>query len=216
MIQDPVRRHALLFAVIFAVVALLWLSASLQAAFVDALEFTKEFAERHPISSRLVFVALAGFSAILMFFSSVALVPVAVHAWGEAETFALLMLGWFLGGHLAYAIGLFLGRRVTEYFVSERELDRLGNVLSAQMSVFEVALIKTALPAEAPSIVLGVLRYPYLKLVPVLLMSELPFALWSVYLGLALVEDRRLLFVLVLLGGFAALALLARRVARRF
>jgi len=216
VIQDPVRRHALLFAVIFAVVALLWLSASLQAAFVDALEFTKEFAERHPISSRLVFVALAGFSAILMFFSSVALVPVAVHAWGEAETFALLMLGWFLGGHLAYAIGLFLGRRVTEYFVSERELDRLGNVLSAQMSVFEVALIKTALPAEAPSIVLGVLRYPYLKLVPVLLMSELPFALWSVYLGLALVEDRRLLFVLVLLGGFAALALLARRVARRF
>lgn len=216
MIQDPVRRHALLFAVIFAVVALLWLSASLQAAFVDALEFTKEFAERHPISSRLVFVALAGFSAILMFFSSIALVPVAVHAWGEAETFALLMLGWFLGGHLAYGIGRFLGRRVTEYFVSERELDRLGNVLSAQMSVFEVALIKTALPAEAPSIVLGVLRYPYLKLVPVLLMSELPFALWSVYLGLALVEDRRLLFVLVLLGGFAALALLARRVARRF
>ncbi len=215
MIQDPVRRHALLFAVIFAVVALLWLSASLQAAFVDALEFSREFVERHPISSRILFVALAGFSAILMFFSSVALVPVAVYAWGEAETLALLMLGWFLGGHLAYGIGRFLGRRVTEYFVAERELNRLGNVLSAQMSVLEVALIKTALPAEAPSIVLGVLRYPYLKLVPVLLLSELPFALWSVYLGLALVEDRRLVFVLVLLGGFAALALLARRVARR-
>lgn len=216
MIQDPVRRYALLFAVIFAVVALLWLSASLQAAFVDALEFTREFVERHPISSRILFVVLAGFSAILMFFSSIALVPVAVHAWGEGETFALLMLGWFLGGHLAYGIGRFLGRRVTEYFVAERELNRLGNVLSAQMSVLEVALIKTALPAEAPSIVLGVLRYPYLKLVPVLLLSELPFALWSVYLGLALVEDRRLVFVLVLLGGFAALALLARRVARRF
>jgi uncharacterized membrane protein YdjX (TVP38/TMEM64 family) len=216
VIQDPVRRHALLFAVILAVVVLLWLSASLQAAFVDALEFSREFVERHPISSRILFVALAGFSAILMFFSSIALVPVAVYAWGEGETFALLMLGWFLGGHLAYAIGRFLGRRVTEYFVAERELDRLGNVLSAQMSVLEVALIKTALPAEAPSIVLGVLRYPYLKLVPVLLLSELPFALWSVYLGLALVEDRRLVFVLVLLGGFAALALLARRVARRF
>jgi len=150
-----------------------------------------------------------------MFFSSVALVPVAVHAWGTGETLALLMLGWFLGGHLAYGVGRFLGRGVTEYFVSRQELDRYGNLLSVQMSVAEVALIKTALPAEAPSIVLGVLRYPYLKLVPVLLLSELPFALWAVYLGQALVEDQRLVFVLMLVGGFVALALLAHRIARR-
>jgi len=52
MIQDPVRRHALLFAVILAMVAVLWLSAGLQATLVDALEFSREFIDRHPLSSR--------------------------------------------------------------------------------------------------------------------------------------------------------------------
>jgi uncharacterized membrane protein YdjX (TVP38/TMEM64 family) len=216
VIPQPLRRHALLFAVIVAVVALLWLSAGLQAAFVAALESAEAFVERHPLASRVVFVALAAVSAILMLFSSVALVPVAVHAWGAGETFVLLLLGWFLGGHLAYAIGRFLGRRVAEHFVATRDLDRCADLLSARMGVAEVALVKTMLPAEAPSIVLGVLRYPYVKLVPVLLLSELPFALWSVYLGQALVEDRRLAFVLMLLAGLVAFALLARRAARRF
>jgi len=215
MIQESLRRHARLFAVIVVVVTLLWLSAELQAAFVEALEFGSAFVERHPLASRVVFVLLAAVSAILMFFSSAALVPVAVYAWGAGETVVLLLLGWFLGGHLAYAIGRFLGRRVAEHFVAARELDRCADLLSARMSVVEVALIKTLLPAEAPSIVLGVLRYPYVKLVPVLLLSELPFALWSVYLGQALVEDRRLVFVLMLLAGLAAFALLARRLARR-
>jgi len=215
MIDDPVRRHALLAAVILAIVALLWGSASLQGAFVDALQFTREYVDQYPVSSRVLFVVLAAFSAILMFFTSVALVPVAVFAWGEAEAFALLLLGWFLGGHLAYVIGRFFGRRVTEYFVPATTLDRYGHLLSAQMSVLEVTLVKMTLPAEMPSVALGILRYPYRKLVPVLLLSELPFAVWTVYLGLALVEDRRLGFVLVLIGGSIALGLLARRMARR-
>jgi uncharacterized membrane protein YdjX (TVP38/TMEM64 family) len=215
MIGQALRRHVLLLAVVVGAVALLWLSAGLQAAFVEALESGEAFAERHPLASRAAFVVLAAVSAILMFFSSVALVPVAVHAWGAGQTVVLLLLGWFLGGHLAYAIGRFLGRRVAEHFVAARDLDRCADLLSVRMSVVEVALVKTLLPAEAPSIVLGVLRYPYLKLVPVLLLSELPFALWSVYLGQALVEDRRLAFVLMLLAGGAAFALIVRRVGRR-
>jgi len=215
VIGQPLRRHALLLAVVVGVVALLWLSAGLQAAFAEALASADAFVDRHPLASRLAFVALAAVSAILMFFSSVALVPVAVYAWGTGETVVLLLLGWFLGGHLAYAIGRFLGRRVAEHFVAARDLDRCADLLSVRMSVAEVALVKAMLPAEAPSIVLGVLRYPYVKLVPVLLLSELPFALWSVYLGRALVEDQRLAFVLALLAGGAVFVVVAHRVARR-
>jgi uncharacterized membrane protein YdjX (TVP38/TMEM64 family) len=83
------------------------------------------------------------------------------------------------------------------------------------MSVTEVALLKLALPSEMPSFALGIIRYPFAKFVPVLLASELPFALWAVYLSAALIEDRRATFLLVLLAGFAAIAVVTRRLLSR-
>lgn len=214
MIQNPVRRHALLVAVIAATVTVLWLSATLQAAFIEALKLSKAFIELHPLASRLAFVVLAALSAMLVLFSSVALVPAAVYAWGPQQT--LLLLGWFIGAMLAYAIGRRFGRRVTEYFVAAGTLDRYGHLLSAQMSVAEVALLKLALPSEMPSFALGIVRYPLPKLLVVLLASELPFAMWAVYLSAALIEDRRAAFLFMLLAGFAAIALVTRRLLRRY
>ena len=215
MIQDPLRRHALLVAVIVAVVAILWLSASLQAAFIEALRLSEDYISRHPMASRLAFLALAALSALLVLFSSVALVPVAVHAWGQGETLLLLMGGWFIGANLAYFAGRRFGRRVTEYFVAERTLNRYGHLLSVQMSVAEVAILKLALPSEVSSLALGTIRYPLPKFLPVLFVSEMPFALWTVYLGAALIEDRRAAFLLVLLAGFTAVVILTRRLLSR-
>jgi uncharacterized membrane protein YdjX (TVP38/TMEM64 family) len=214
VIQNPLRRHALLVAVIVGAAALLWLSVSLQAAFNEALQLSKDAIARQPVASRLAFVALAALSALLVLFSSVALVPVAVYAWGQGETLLLLLGGWFIGGNLAYFIGRRFGRRVTEYFVAARTLDRYGHLLSVQMSMAEVAILKMALPSEMSSFALGIIRYPLPKFVPVLLASELPFALWAVYLGAALIEDRRMAFLLVLLAGFAAVAIVTRRLLR--
>lgn len=215
MIQDPTRRYALLAVTIAAAVALLWMSAALQAAFLDALAFSKDFITRHPVASRLAFIALAAFSAMMVLFSSVALVPVAVYAWGQAETLLLLTAGWFIGANLAYFIGRQWGRRATEAFVAPSTLDHYQHLLSVKSSVTEVAILKTALPSEVPSFALGILRYPMRRFVPVLLASELPFALWAVYLSAALIEDRRVVFLLVLLAGLALAAVVARRALRR-
>lgn len=204
-----------LAGVIVAAVVVLWLSATLQAAFVEALRVSGDYIDQYPVTSRVLFVGLAAFSAMLVLFSSVALVPVAVHAWGQGETFVLLLGGWFLGANLAYFIGRYLGRRATEYFVAASTLDRYGHLLSARMSVFEVTIVKLTLPSEVPSFALGIVRYPVPKLIPVLLGSELPFALWAVYLGAALIEDRRVAFLVVLLAGFTLVAVLTHRLLRR-
>lgn len=215
MIQDPVRRLLLFAATLVAVVAVLWLSAALQAAFFDSLQFSKDHIARHAVASRAAFVALAAFSAMLVLFSSVPLVPIAVYAWGQVETLFLLTVGWFVGANLAYFVGRRFGRRAAEYFVAAPTLDRYGQLLSARMSVLEVTLIKLALPSEVSSLALGVLRYPVRKLVLVLLASEVPFALWAVYLSAALIEDRRLVFLSVLLAGLAAVGVVAHRLLAR-
>ncbi|MBS3911569.1 MAG: hypothetical protein KGZ70_07025 [Hydrogenophaga sp.] len=215
MIQNPVRRQVLLAAVIIALAALLWASASLHATFIDALQFSKDYVESQPLVSRLAFVVLAALSAMLVLFSSIAVVPVAVYAWGQGETLLLLTGGWFLGANLAYLIGHLFGRRATLFFVPAETLDHYAELLSVRMSVAEVALLKLALPSEMPSFALGIMRYPLTKFWPVLLASELPFALWAVYLSAALIENRFAAFVAVLLAGLAVAAVIGRRLLRR-
>ncbi len=215
MIQDPFRRHALIVAVLVALALVLWGSVTAQEYFSAGLEYTRTIIEYRPVLSQVVFVALAAGSAILMFFSSVALVPLAVNAWGPEYTLLLLMIGWFVGANLAYFIGRWFGRRVTEYFVAADTLDRYGHLLSSKLKVGEVTLLKLALPSEMPSFALGIVRYPIGKLTIVLLASELPFAVWAVYLSVALISEQRAVFVAVLVGGFVLLGLVTRRIINR-
>jgi len=215
MIQDPFRRHALLVAVLVALALVLWGSATAQEHFAAGLEYTRAIIDSRPVFSQVVFVALAAGSAMLMFFSSVALVPLAVNAWGAEYTLLLLMIGWFTGANLAYFIGRWFGRRVTEYFVAADTLDRYGHLLSAKLKVGEVTLLKLALPSEMPSFALGIMRYPIAKLMIVLLASELPFAVWAVYLSVALINEQRAIFIAVLVAGFVLLGLVTRRIINR-
>lgn len=215
MIQDPARRQLLLAAMLVAAVAVVWVSAALQAAVYDALQFSEDYIARHPVVSRAAFVALAACSALMFLISSVALVPIAVHAWGQLETLALLTAGWFVGGNVAYFVGRRFGRRAAEYFVAAPALDRYGRLLSARMSMVEVTLIKLTLPSEVTSLALGIVRYPVHKLMLVLPASELPFAVWVVYLSAAFIDDRRMAFVLALLAGLAAVGVVARRLLLR-
>lgn len=209
------RRHALALLVIFALAGSLWLSATLNRAFADALLFSKAFVDGYPVASMVAFVALAAVSAMFVLFSSIVTVPVAVFAWGQMQTLFLLVLGWFIGAMLAYFIGRRFGRRAAEYFVSPAALDRYGRLVVTELSVMSVVLLKLALPSEVPSFALGIVRYPLPKYMIVLVLSELPFALWAVYLSGALIADQRAVFVLLLLAGFLGVGVATAAILRR-
>ena len=46
----------------------------------------------------VLFVVMSAAAAMLAFFSTAVLVPVAVVTWGQTGTFVLLWVGWILGG----------------------------------------------------------------------------------------------------------------------
>ncbi len=203
-------RRILGFLLIIALAFSVWLFSSLYDTLNQTLIFSKASIEIYPILSIFVFLALAAISAILIFFSSVVIVPVAVFAWGEVITFFLLLLGWFIGAMIAYFIGKNFGRKATKYFISEGKINSYGDLFSKEMGIFEVVLLKLALPSEVPSFFLGIIRYPFLKYILVIIISELPFAIWVVYMSVAFVEDRKFLFLAVLISGFAILSVVAR------
>jgi uncharacterized membrane protein YdjX (TVP38/TMEM64 family) len=128
---------------------------------------------------------------------------VAIATWGSLGTFALLWVGWLLGGAVSYAIGRYLGRSVAGALVGAATLDRWERVVRDRSHVTHLLLFQVAMPSELLGYVLGLLRYSFLTYIGVLVMTEIPYALAVVYLGQSFLAGDAVGFVLV---GAAAIA----------
>jgi uncharacterized membrane protein YdjX (TVP38/TMEM64 family) len=157
-----------------------------------------------PVLGMIGFVLLAMLSAMLAFFSSAALAPVAILAWGRPTTVALLWLGWFLGGIASFCIGRFLGRSVAAWLVGAGKIADWEATLGRRTSFRHILLFQAVIPSEIPGYLLGILRYRFLFYLAALAITEVPYALAVVYLGDNYLEGESLVF---LLAGGAAVVL---------
>jgi len=153
----------------------------------------------HPVLGATLFIVFSALSAMVAFFSTAVITPVAVETWGTGPSIALLWIGWMLGGVCAYGIGRWLGRPVVRALTSPDALDRFENRISSRAPFGLVLLFQLAMPSEVPGYVLGVARYRFAKYLLILGMVELPFAIGTVQLGASFVEQRG--WVLVAVGG---------------
>jgi uncharacterized membrane protein YdjX (TVP38/TMEM64 family) len=170
---------------------------------LGAFDAAGVIASAHPALGMGLFVAFAALSAILAFFSTAILTPVAVAAWGEPVSFVLLWSGWTIGGVCAYFIGSTLGRKAVTGLITEATLERFEDRMSRQAPFGLILLFQLALPSEVPGYVLGLARYPFPKFVAALAIAELPYAIGTIYLGASFLE-RRLGWLLVIGAAGAA------------
>lgn len=190
-----------------AALALLLLVASSDRAHALATSLVQWGADlivAHPVAGVVVFLVVSGASAMLAFFSSVPLVPVAVAAWGEWPTVLLLWSAWWLGGVTSYGLGRGLGERVAGLVVSPATLERYGRVLRRRAGFGTVLVFQAALPSEVPGYVLGTLGYRFAPYALALALAELPYAIGGVFLTEGFLERRYVLLLgagLALLGG---------------
>lgn len=201
-------RRALGALLLCVLVVLLLSIDSLFALLQQALAAAEPLIAAHPFGGRVVFVVLSGLSAMLAFFSSALLVPVAVYNWGRPATMLMLWLGWLLGGVCAYAVGRFVGRPMVRGLVSARMADFYLRRLPAQIDFPVALLFQLAMPSELPGYLFGTLRVPFRLYLGVLALVEAPFAVGTVLLGDSLIQrEGGWMLVLVVLG--AGVSLLA-------
>lgn len=183
------RTLALLIALAAAVVVVRSreLHAAVNAVFLEA----QELVLNHSARGMAVFVLLSALSAMVAFFSSAVLVPLGVLTWGSTTTFALLWLGWLLGGVGAYATGRFFGRHAVAWLIHEDQLRRYEKRLAAGAPFLVILLFQLALPSEVPGYVVGVLRSRFSTYLAALALAELPFAAGAVYLGESFIRRER-------------------------
>lgn len=207
------RRVALLVAFV-AIVLAVTTSDALHQAFVDILAIAERLMRAYPRAGMLAFIGLAALSAMLSFFSSSALVPVGVYVWGAGATMLMLWGGGVLGGTAGYWMARTLGRRVVKRLVPEAPFRRYETFFRTRAHWRTVLLFRLALQSELPSYVLGVLRYPFPRYLPMMLLGELPFVFFAVYLGETLLERNGLVFAVALCLG-VGLTVLAFRALQR-
>ena len=137
----------------------------------------------HEVIGALLFLVFSALSAMVAFFSTALVVPVAIGAWGKLLTVTLLWTGWLLGGSCSYAIARFLGRPVVRWFMKEEKIRPYEEWLRGKLSFRHILLFQFALPSEIPGYVLGLARYRFATYIAALMIAELPFAIGAVYLG---------------------------------
>lgn len=209
------RRRALLLAALLLSVVAIALLEPLHDALLRALAAAQSVIAQRPVLGALVFVLLAAGSAMLAFFSSAVLVPVAVYVWGAATCALLLWLGWILGGICAYLIGRHLGQPVVARLTSGRTLARYQNALNARAPFGFVLLFQLALPSEIPGYALGMANYPMVRYLAALAVAELPYVLGTVYVGESLVQRRMPMLIAVGAAALLIAALAWRALQRR-
>jgi uncharacterized membrane protein YdjX (TVP38/TMEM64 family) len=107
----------------------------------------------------------------------------------------LLWTGWMLGGCCAYGLSRYLGRRVARWFLSGSSFTAYEKLIPRDAPFGLILLFQTALPSEVPGYLLGLGRYPFRKYLAALAISELPYAVATIYLGEGFLERRLWLLI---------------------
>lgn len=184
-----VKRVVGLFLLLIALGALAS-SDTLHQFVIRLIEPAERIITENPGLGATLFIVFSALSAMVAFFSTAVITPVAVETWGEGPSIALLWIGWMLGGACAYGIGRSLGRPVVRALTSPDALDRFENHISSRAPFGLVLLFQLAMPSEVPGYVLGVARYRFVKYLLILGLVELPFSIGTVHLGASFIEQR--------------------------
>jgi uncharacterized membrane protein YdjX (TVP38/TMEM64 family) len=186
-------------------------SSQLHGPAENAVEFVVSIIRNYPGWGVFAFLTLAALSAMLSFFSSVLIIPVATHQWGQVNTVALLWVGWLAGGATTYAIGRFLGSRLARLLVSNKRVKYYEARLTARAPFWIVVLLQLAVPSEIPGYVLGSLKYRFPVYLLALALGEFPFAVGAVFLSSEFLSRR---YWMVAAVGIAGIGFLAWAISR--
>ncbi|HEU5041839.1 MAG TPA: VTT domain-containing protein [Gemmatimonadales bacterium] len=195
--------------VALAAAALVLLLPALHQRLLELIDSAGEPIRRRSTEGMVLFVALAGLSAMLAFVSSVVLIPIAVHVWGPTRCALLLWLGWFLGGLASYAVGRYLGRPIVERLVRREAIERYERWANSGPGLVPILLLQLAIPSDVAGYVFGLVRCPLPRFLVALAIAEIPYAVASVYLGVSFLERRLwpLLALGIALAGLGAWAI---------
>jgi len=200
VVSRNLQRHLLVIGALIIVAGLIAASDTLHDKSGAIIVWAERLISQAPLLGMLVFVLLSMASAMVAFFSAALLAPVAVYAWGKAGCLALLWLGWFLGGIASYCVGRFFGRSVVATIIGDEKISNWQNKVSERTRFVHILFFQAVVPSEIPGYVLGIVRYRFPLYLTALGITEMPYAIATVYLGESFLHGTGTIFIVVGIG----------------
>jgi uncharacterized membrane protein YdjX (TVP38/TMEM64 family) len=204
------RRHLLTIGLLIVVAGLVAASDTLHNRTEEIIYWTEGLISQAPVLGMFVFILLAMLSAMVAFFSSALLAPIAVYTWGKTACFVLLWSGWFLGGIVSFCIGRFLGRSAVSTIIGADKVASWEGQINERAKFRHILMFQAIVPSEIPGYVLGILRYRFLLYAAALALTELPYAVATVYLGESFLNAESTVFIMLGVGTILLGTLLIR------
>lgn len=114
--------------------------------------------ENYGLASYFAFVAILTVAVVLMPVTVMPLIPVAASVLGPLPTALLSIVGWTLGGSIAFLLARYLGRPVLTRFISFAAIDRIEAKIPPQSHFWMVVLLRLTLPVDVASYALGLTK----------------------------------------------------------
>ena len=197
-VQHRLQRHVVIVGILITVAGVIAASKTLHDEAATLIVWSEGIIALNPLLGMAVFVLLAMISAMVAFFSSAILVPVAVYSWGKATCLVLLWLGWLLGGIASFCVGRFLGRRFAAMLIGEEKIAGWASQVGERARFIHILFFQAIVPSEIPGYVLGILRYRFSLYLLALAITELPYVVGVVFLGEYFVQGKST--VIIVLG----------------
>jgi uncharacterized membrane protein YdjX (TVP38/TMEM64 family) len=200
------QRHLVSIGLLIFLAGLFAASDTLHGKTEAIVVWTENLISQAPLLGMLAFLSLAMLSAMVAFFSSALLAPIAIYARGKAGCLALLCCGWFQCGVESY---------------SEGRNDKIAaweNQVSEHTRFVHILFFQAIVPSEIPGYILGVLRYRMALYLVALGITELPYAIATVYLGDSFLKGEGRVFFLLGIGAIVLAAFVVqihRRLSRQ-
>ena len=155
------------------------------------------------IGGMLTFITLLILAVVLAPVTVVPLIPLASSLFGAFVTGILSIIGWTLGGVIAFFLARYVGRPVLRYFISLEKVDELEKKFSRTDEFVSLILLRMIVPVDILSYAVGVFTtLPLRTYALATAIGVAPFSFIFSYGGQALADRSYLTLIgIALFGG---------------
>lgn len=169
----------------------------------DTFQFFREAVRGNLAWGAVVYILLEVISIVVVPVTTIILIPLAVDFFGPFLAAVYSIVGWAIGGALAFWIARRFGRPVIEKLFDIKEINKYRKFISEDIGFWTVVMLRLLLPVDILSYALGLFSMiSFRRYMLATLIGITPFAFIFAYTGQALISEKYDgAIILALLGG---------------
>ncbi|HEX8591460.1 MAG TPA: VTT domain-containing protein, partial [Candidatus Paceibacterota bacterium] len=136
------------------------------------------------VTGLLIYILLAAVTTVLAPLSNLPFIPIASALWGPPIAALASVLGWGLGGMIAFALSRKYGRPLVERFIPTDKLAQVEKRIPKERQFWPIFFLSMVFPTDVLSYTLGLFKEVSWRIYPVaMVLGNIPFAFVFAYTG---------------------------------